>query len=167
MPIPQSREELIDQVESAFIKLSAEIEALSESDWETVCVEDWSIKQVLAIRSWWSEKVVEWIEAGRRGEIPVLPAAGYKWNETPRLNNSIAVGASKEDFRQVHQRFIQAYQEARSTINNLSDVELLEIGSFEWAGKWPISRWISIGTARQYKTARDYIRRVRRVRRKR
>jgi hypothetical protein len=47
-----------------------------------------------------------------------------------------------------------------STIDSLSDPELLEAGAFEWAGKWPLARWISINTARQYDTARTFIRRA-------
>ena len=45
-------------------------------------------------------------------------------------------------------------------IASLSDAELLEVGAFEPAGKWPIARWLSINTARQYSTARTFIRRA-------
>jgi hypothetical protein len=31
---------------------------------------------------------------------------------------------------------------------------------FGWAGKWPLARWISINTARQYTTARAYVRQL-------
>ncbi len=40
------------------------------------------------------------------------------------------------------------------------DAALLEVGVFPWARKWPIARWISINTARQYQTARTAIRRA-------
>ena len=32
-------------------------------------------------------------------------------------------------------------------IDALDDRELLEVGVFDWAGKWPISRWISLKEA--------------------
>ncbi|NNF04413.1 MAG: ClbS/DfsB family four-helix bundle protein, partial [Rhodothermales bacterium] len=120
------------------------------------------IKQVLAIRAWWSEKVVEWVVAGRIGLRPDLPAPGFKWNETPRLNTSIALAASEQDFAGVRARLVKAYEHVMALIDELDDRELLEAGVFAWAGKWPVSRWLSINTARQYKTAGDYIRRARR-----
>jgi hypothetical protein len=47
-----------------------------------------------------------------------------------------------------------------ATIDGLDDTQLLEVGVFEWAGRYPISRWISLNTARQYTTARTFIRRA-------
>jgi hypothetical protein len=38
--------------------------------------------------------------------------------------------------------------------------ELFDRGVFEWAGRYPMARWISINTARQYVTARTYGRRA-------
>jgi hypothetical protein len=48
----------------------------------------------------------------------------------------------------------------RRKIEELDDRELLEVGAFPWAGKYPIARWISLNTARQYTTARTYVRRA-------
>jgi len=45
-------------------------------------------------------------------------------------------------------------------IDALDDNELLEPRVFEWAGSYPIARWISINTVRQYTTARTFIRRA-------
>jgi hypothetical protein len=45
-------------------------------------------------------------------------------------------------------------------VGELNDRQLLAPHVFDWAGKWPISRWIAINTARQYTTARTYIRRI-------
>ena len=42
----------------------------------------------------------------------------------------------------------------------LGDPELLEPGAFAWAGRYPIARWLSINTARQYTTARTFVRRT-------
>ena len=125
-----------------------------------VCVDAWTVKQVLAIRAWWTVAVVGWIEAGRTGATLELPAPGFGWNETPRLNASIAAGAAGIDWTAVVSRLEQGYRAVISTIDSLDDRELLEPGVFDWAGKWPIARWISINTTRQYTTARKYVRRA-------
>ena len=48
----------------------------------------------------------------------------------------------------------------------LDDRELLESAVFEWAGpKYPVRRWLSLNTSRQYETARTLIRRTLRTHR--
>ncbi|MBD3163544.1 MAG: ClbS/DfsB family four-helix bundle protein [Candidatus Eisenbacteria bacterium] len=165
MPIPRTRRELIDQIDGSFDKLAADLASIGRDDAERPCVEDWSVKELLAVRAWWTESVVGWIEAGRRGEVPDLPAPGYGWNETPRLNADLARAARKEPYEVVRSRLEHGFRRVRTVIDALDDRELLEVGAFDWAGKWPIARWISINTARQYQTARTMIRRALRERR--
>ncbi len=71
MPIPKTRAELTNLTGSTFEKLRAELEAAGARAGSLPCVDDWSVKDLLAVRAWWTENVVDWIEAGRRGETPV------------------------------------------------------------------------------------------------
>lgn len=160
MPIPRTRQELTEAVVTAFAKLREELEAVDAASAELPCVDDWSVKDLLAVRAWWTESVVDWIEAGRRGEHPVTPAPGYRWNETPRLNADIVRKARKETFEAIRTRLERGQRRVLATIDSLDDEELLRVGTFGWAGKWPLSRWISLNTARQYTTARTFIRRA-------
>lgn len=164
MPIPTTRADLIELVEDTFAKLRVELDRGGPELAALPCVDDWSVKDLLAVRAWWTESVVEWIEAGRRGESPSTPAEGYSWRETPRLNADIVRASRDEPYTEIRQRLERGVDRVLRTIDELDDGELLEIGAFEWAGKWPISRWISINTARQYTTARTFIRRALRSR---
>jgi hypothetical protein len=160
MPIPKTRQELIDLVDDSSTKLLRTLEDAGPGAADLPCVDAWSVKDLLAVRVWWTEQVLEWIEAGRRGEALDLPAAGYAWNETPRLNADVVKASRRESFRSIRRRLECGIEDVRATIDALDDRELLEIGVFEWAGKWPIARWISINTARQYTTARSHIRKA-------
>ena len=160
MPIPSNREQLVGAVVSSFEKLDRELSEAGPGIGELPCVDDWKVKGRLAGRAWWTARVVEWIEAGQRGADPELPAAGYGWNETPRLNNDIVRQAESESYEEVLARLRTAYERVLSTIDALNDEELLEAGAFEWAGKWPLARWLSINTSRQYETARTFVRRA-------
>jgi hypothetical protein len=160
MAIPNTRAELRDQTCSTFEKLRSELEAAGPRVGGLICVDEWSVKDLLAVRAWWTENVIDWIEAGRRGEIPTTPAGGYRWNETPRLNADVVEAARRESYRSVLARLERGFERTVRTIDALDDTELLEVGVFKWAGKYPISRWISINTARQYTTARTFIRRA-------
>ena len=165
MPIPQTRAELVELVSETWTKLHDDLELLQEDDGALACVDDWTVKDLLAVRLWWTDHVVEWIEAGMRGEVPVTPAPGYRWKETPRLNADVVAAAREETLLHTIDRLENGYTRVMATIDALDDTSLLQPGVYEWAGSYPICRWISINTARQYATARTYIRRV--LRRKR
>jgi len=160
VPIPSTRAELIEAISGAYSKLQAEHQRLGPDIAEQVCVDEWTVKQVLAIRAWWTHSVVDWIEAWQRGESPELPAPGYRWNETPRLNADLAAAATDRAYGDVLRRLDEGVARVIEVIGSLQDAELLEVGAFPSAGKWPVSRWISINTGRQYTTARTYIRRT-------
>ncbi len=63
MPIPNTRAELTDLTRSTFEKLRAELEAAGARVGNLPCVDDWSVKDLLAVRVWWAENVIDWIEA--------------------------------------------------------------------------------------------------------
>jgi hypothetical protein len=160
MPIPTTRAELETQVRSSFEKLRDDLETAGPRAGALPCVVDWSVKDLLAVRVWWTEHVVEWIEAGRRGESPVTPAEGYGWTETPRLNADVVAAAASASHRSLPDRLERGYERVLRTIDALDDRELLEVGAFGWAGRYPLSRWISLNTTRQYTTARTHVRRA-------
>lgn len=165
MPIPQSRAELVELVGTCFAKLDTELDEAGPKVASLGAVGEWTVKDLLAVRAWWTERVVEWIEAGRRGELPRTPAPGYRWSETPRLNADIVASCRDESYSRVRRRLERGCERVLETIESLHDRELLDPEVFEWAGRWPLSRWISINTARQYTTARTYVRRALRERR--
>jgi len=159
MPIPETREELVAAVRSAFDRLLDELERAGGSEIAALrCVDDWTVKDVLAVRAWWTTSVIQWVEAGERGEVLDLPAAGYTWRETPRLNRDIVERAATESYEKVLDRLERGQRRVLATIDRLDDGDLLEPHRFDWAGRWPIARWISLNTARQYTTARAHVR---------
>lgn len=160
MPIPKTRKELKDLTRTNFEKLRSELAEAVTGVGDFHCIDDWTVKDLLAVRAWWTKKVIDWVEAGKCGERPVTPAEGYRWNETPRLNADIVKAAESETYDSVVERLELGFDRVMDTIDSLDDRELLEPGVFDWAGKYPISRWISINTARQYTTARTFVRRA-------
>lgn len=159
MPIPKTRSELTELVSTSYAKLERELQLVGPAAAERRCVDSWSVKDLIAVRAWWTEQVVDWIEAGRQCKPVTLPATGYRWNETPRLNADVVAKSKSESYERICGRLERGVQRVLATIRSLNNRELLEAGTFEWAGKWPLSRWISLNTARQYATARTYIRR--------
>jgi hypothetical protein len=82
------------------------------------------------------------------------------------LDADVVKKCQRESYRSIRGRLENGFDRVMTTIDSLDDHELLDVGAFEWAGKYPISRWISINTDRQYTTARTFIRRALREYRK-
>jgi len=160
VPIPKTRSQLVRHITSTYQQLQVELEKVGPQEAKLPCVDDWNIKDLLAVRVWWVDSLLKWIEAGKRGKTSVMPAPGYTWKETPRLNADIVRAARKESYLRLRSRLDQSYRRVLTTIDGLSDKELFRKGAFEWTGTLPLFRWISINTARQYTTARSFIRRA-------
>ena len=150
----------MDSVVSTFGKLQTELDGAGPRAGSMRCVDDWRVKDLLAVRAWWTERVIDWVEAGLQGEWPVTPAEGYGWSETPRLNADIVRRARRESYRSIRTRLENGYGRVVRTIDHLDDEQLLSIGVFPWAGKYPVARWISLNTTRQYTTARTFLRKA-------
>jgi len=160
MPIAKTGKETVDMLTIEFTKLMAEVVGKSEEFGSLPCIDKWSIKDLLAVRSWWTRSVVDWIENGKIDNEFALPAPGYKWSETPRLNADIVARSISFSYEQIISDLRIGFERVINTLEELDDRELLEAGVFEWPGKWPISRWVTINTARQYVTARTAIKRA-------
>jgi hypothetical protein len=54
----------------------------------------------------------------------------------------------------------QSHRKLIKLIDTLNDEEVTKINQFAWAGKWPIMRWISLGSSSQYHGAAKLIRKA-------
>ena len=162
--IPKNRIDLIDLIQINFQKLDEELKH-SDSEIQNSYIEgDWTVKELLAIRCWWTEAVIKWVKSGQNGRVPVTPTREYSWKETPKLNQEIAANSKSVPYETIRKKLRRSYLNLFKLIDSLDDRELLDKGVFEWAGdSWPISRWISVNTARQYATARSYVRKIKRL----
>ncbi|AUS34185.1 hypothetical protein ABIE52_005479 [Rhodococcus sp. OAS809] len=156
-----SREELVSELDSAYSKLEALLDGVAEADaFDAVAVDAWTVHDVLAVRVWWAEAVAEWIGAGLRDEAPQTPAAGYKWTQTPALNQSVVDASIDIPAQELRDRLGAAVAILRNYIETLDDDQLLSVGVFSWTRTWPVSRWIAVNTITQYASLSKMIRRV-------
>ncbi len=159
MAIPKTRDELGSAMETAYAKLCADLDRLTAGQSREVCVDDWTVVDVLTVRTWWGNAVVGWIDAGRRGEVPQTPAPGFGWKDTPRLNAGVIADAPKRrSWKRVRSDFEASHDAVVAALARLSDAELEAPGQFEWAGRWPVLRWVSVATTTGYASSRKYVR---------
>jgi hypothetical protein len=93
MPVPKTKEELIEQSQNNYQKLNKLIdgfsneEQLSEFPKGTL---NRNIRDVLAHLHHWHIMFLDWYVVGMKGEQPDMPSKGYSWKNIKQLNEKIS-----------------------------------------------------------------------------
>jgi len=118
-----------------------------------------SAADVIAYQIGWGKRLIEWYEAGVRGEMAVMPGDGFsKWDYTA-IAHHFYQKYRYDGFKQQEREFEQVVKRLVSIIEYESQTGNLEkLGVWQWctlqSGKqWPLAKWIRINTAAPYKRA--------------
>ena len=137
---------------------------------ESACVEsgvwgdDWSVADLLSHLAEWHVMLLGWWREGQEGSTPAMPAPGFKWNETPRLNRAIQARYHGRSYALARDHFEATHAEVVALMRELSQADLFEAGRFEWTGKNALVTYIGANTASHYRFAQKVIKRWQRVR---
>ena len=164
MPRPTSKKDLLDAIKKERSALDEYIETLTlEQMVEPNIVGNWSVKDVLAHLFAWMQMCIGWYNAGLRNEIPALPASGFKWNQTPQLNQRIYEKYNDMSLDEVLAQFEASSHEILEIIQGLSNDELFTAGYFAWTKKNTLGTYMVSATSSHYLWARKEIRKGFRV----
>ena len=119
----------------------------------------WSIADLVAHLAEWQRLFLEWHAAGLRGEVPAMPAPGYKWNETPRLNREIQKKHAGRAPAESRADFESGYRQILALASALPPSRLLTRGHFAWTGRNPLSTYLTANSASHYRFAIGVIQR--------
>ena len=119
----------------------------------------WTVKDLLAHLTEWERMFLGWYRQGLEGGAPALPAPGYKWNETPRLNADIQRRHAAKSWARVQADFDASYEEILTLARELDKAELLDPGHHPWTGKLPLMTYLAANTSSHYRTASKILRR--------
>jgi uncharacterized protein (TIGR03083 family) len=159
MPRPTSKKDLLAAIDRERGALEALLETVAPGHTvEPGVVGEWSVKDVLAHLVEWEQMVLGWYRAGLRGEVPELPAPGYKWNQTPRLNQAIYEKHRDRPLDEVTEQFRASHQEILGVIQELSNEKLFTAGRYAWTRKNTMGTYFVSATSSHYLWARKEIR---------
>jgi len=119
---------------------------------------EWAVKDIVAHLVEWHNLMLGWYETGVQGEPVDLPAPGYKWSETPALNQRIFEKYKAVDADESEQLFTDSHQRVMSLINQLREEEINIPGTYAWTGKLPLFSYLKPCTAGHYRWAYGLIR---------
>ena len=157
----QSKAELVAAIEREHDAFVALVDAQSPRSRTQAAVwgDDWTIKDLCAHLTEWEQMFLGWYRAGLEGREPALPAEGYKWNETPRLNEDIWRRHKRASWRHVREAFDTSYEEILSLARQLDESALLTPGTYPWTKKLPLMTYLAANTSSHYRTATKLVRR--------
>ena len=159
MPRPTSKTDLLAAIEKERGALETYLETLSPAEMTIPgIVGEWSVKDVLAHLIEWEQMVLSWHAAGLRGETPELPAPGFKWNQTPALNQQIFEKHRDRLLEDVIDQFQASHLEILGVIEGLSNEALFTAEQFAWTQKNTLGTYFVSATSSHYLWARKEIR---------
>ena len=120
---------------------------------------DWSINDLVAHLTAWHRLFLGWYRDGIEGSAPALPAPGYKWNETPRLNREIWRRNRDRPTAELWEELEASHAEVLDLARRLSPEELLTPGVFGWTKKNALVTYLAANTASHYRFARKVLKR--------
>lgn len=159
MPRPTSKTDLLQAIEKERSALEALLESLtSEQMIAPGLMGEWAAKDIIAHLIEWEQMVLGWHAAGLRGETPELPAPGFKWNQTPALNQYIYEKHRDRPLDDVLAQFQTSHAEILGVIRGLSNDELFTASRFAWTQKNTLGTYFVSATSSHYLWARKEIR---------
>lgn len=158
MPRPTSKNELLAAIAKERGALETYLQTLTAAQMvEPGIVGDWSAKDVLAHLIEWEQMCLGWYRSGLDGDVPPLPAPGFKWNQTPALNQQIYERYQERPLEDIMSRFDDSHQEILAVIEGLSDADLFTPGVYVWTGKNTMGTYFVSATSSHYLWARKEI----------
>lgn len=163
----RSKRDLVDDIEGEHERLWSLLDDIAPARYEEAGVwgDGWSLKDLVAHLAEWQRMFLGWYEAGQEGREPDMPAPGYRWNETPRLNREIRARHADASWAEVRADFDAGYRRILALVDEVPEEGLLTPGHFPWTGKYPLTTYLGPNTASHYRFAIKVIRRWARGRR--
>lgn len=159
MPRPTSKTQLLEAIEREYPKLEKEFNNLTEIQREAIGTPtDWAPKDIVAHLHEWTTMILGWYEAGLQGEVPPLPAPGFKWNQIPALNEQIFFKYRDLSWDEAMALFTKSRDKVWEIIRHTSDEKMFTPGQYKWTGKNAMGTYFVSGTSSHYDWARKGIR---------
>lgn len=151
----QSKQALMDDIRAEHDSLCALLREIPKERWRErgVWGDGWTVCDLVAHLAEWQRMFLAWHEAGLRGTPSPMPAAGYKWGETPRLNRAIWRKHRSRSAAAVRADFDSGYSRILGVVEGLSPAQLLVPGHFEWTGRHGLVTYLGPNTASHYRFA--------------
>lgn len=166
MAKPTNKEELLIQVEDHYTKMIALIHSFTDEQQTAEFpfpTMNRNIRDLLAHVYEWQLMLEKWYEDGMKGEKPEIPAPGYTWKTTPKLNRLIHEKHSKTPLATILADIEQSHRQQMALISNHSTEELFTKKLYKWTNSTSLSAYFNSSTISHYTWATKFIKKYKRT----
>ena len=117
------------------------------------------LRKTLAHLYAWQVLLAGWLKTGADGD-PDLPAAGFKWNQTPALNAVLDKQYADMDYATVRRRLRSSHTRLMKRVENLTEAEIMKPNQYAWTGTSTLCGYISANTCSHYRWAQKKLKRI-------
>lgn len=153
MPRPKCKSELLKLSQENYKKLNQYIDDLDKDEQKQefpAGTLNRNIRDVLAHLHHWHLMLLNWYKVGMAGEKPIMPAEGFTWKDTPKLNKWIRDLYSHKTLSGVRNLLHDSYGQVREIIQGHSNEELFEKRRYKWTGSTSMGSYLVSSTSSHY-----------------
>jgi len=103
---------------------------------------------------------LDWYSVGMKGEKPEMPAKGYSWKDTKKLNKEIWKKYRDHDLDEIRKYLDKTHLRLQKIIENHNEQELFEKQRYPWTGTSSLATYIRSNTSSHYNWAYKLIRKA-------
>ena len=149
----KDKHDFISTVEAEYARFNGLVAQLCDanSTMKGLWGKGWSAKDMLAHIHEWHLMMLGWHKQGLKTGKAYMPAKGYKWSETPELNESIYEKNKDIPLTDAKKKLRASHNRVMKLVESLTEKELLNAGAFEWCGKNPITTYLAGAVISHYR----------------
>lgn len=165
MPIPGSREELLEAIETSYERLAGDLGTVPAQKTGEATLEGHARGTVMSVHNLvsyllgWNHLVLKWIELDAKGKPIDFPETGFKWNQLGALAQKFHADYDAVPFDRLLQDLEAAKRKIVDFISGQTDERLY---GAPWYGKHTLGRMIQFNTSSPYANARTRLRKWKR-----
>ncbi|MEQ8352651.1 MAG: ClbS/DfsB family four-helix bundle protein [Leptospiraceae bacterium] len=140
----KDKADFLSTVELEWNRFSTLLDELSDEEMmdNTVWGEGWNVRDMMAHIHEWHNMVLIWHRDGQKGSVE-MPAPGYKWSETPRLNHDIYEKYRDMSLAEAEKKMKSTHKKLLKLAEGLTETQLLQPAQFAWCGKNAITTYLA------------------------
>ncbi len=165
MPVPKTRKELLDAIETNFELLAKDLGSVPIQKTNEVTLEGHAKGTVMNVHNLvsyllgWNRLVLKWIEKDAKGESINFPETGFKWNQLGALAQKFYADFSVVPFDQLLKELTITKQNIVDFVSSKTNKQLY---SAPWYKEYTMGRMIQFNTSSPYANARTRLRKWKR-----
>ncbi len=165
MPRPKTKPELLSASQQNFDRLDSLVDSFSEEEQKRDFPSgtmNRNIRDVLAHLHDWHLMMLRWYDLGMAGEKPDMPAKGFSWKDTPKLNQAIWEKHQSVDLAEVRKLLEKSHRDVHRLVEAHTDEELFEKKRYPWTGSTSLGAYLVSSTSSHYDWAYKLIKKAKR-----